>query len=153
MTQVVEIALHGRYSHKSFVVDADEPKLDLIRTIKWYGQVAGISKIYVQARGGLILARVLMDAPLGFEVDHMNGDPLDNRRANLRIVTHHENQQNKHVVWARSGYRGVHACGRKWKGCVVLHGVHHYTEMFDDPETCNEAVIALRRELLPFSTV
>ena len=38
------------------------------------------------------LHRLIMDAPKGLLVDHRNGDSLDNRRANLRLATHSQNQ-------------------------------------------------------------
>src|ERR1035437_8429020 len=40
--------------------------------------------------------RILMDAPKGIEVDHINGNGIDNRRANLRTATHLQNSSNKH---------------------------------------------------------
>lgn len=40
------------------------------------------------------LHRFLMNAPRGLVVDHKNGDPLDNRKANLRLVTRRENARN-----------------------------------------------------------
>lgn len=51
------------------------------------------ASVYIQ--GNLkLLHRVVMNAKQGQIVDHINGDPLDNRRENLRIVTHAQNAQN-----------------------------------------------------------
>lgn len=40
------------------------------------------------------LARMILGAPQGLQVDHVNGDTLDNRRQNLRLATQVQNQQN-----------------------------------------------------------
>ncbi len=49
---------------------------------------------YIQANIGgrrVYLHRFLTDAPEGFAVDHIDGDSLNNCRANLRVVTQTEN--------------------------------------------------------------
>jgi hypothetical protein len=45
----------------------------------------------------------------GFEIDHINRDSLDNRRANLRVVTHAANCLNRHRSGppSTSGTKGV----------------------------------------------
>jgi len=52
------------------------------------------------------LHRFLMNPPDGYEIDHIDGDRLNNRRANLRVVTQLQNSQNKPTSGA-TGHRGV----------------------------------------------
>lgn len=49
--------------------------------------------------------RAIMQPPDDMQVDHANGDTLDNRRANLRICSHHENSWNS-----------ISNCGSEFKG-------------------------------------
>lgn len=94
-----------------------------------------------------------LEAGDGCEVDHRNGDGLDNRRSNLRLVTRAQNKQN---VSARGGYskhRGVTFDRRrqKWKAQVKLNGTTHNVGRFDDELEAARAASAFRRQHMPFS--
>ena len=55
----------------------------------------------------LYLARHIMNPPAGMVVDHINRDKLDNRRENLRIVSHRQNLSNRVLKPGTSAYKGV----------------------------------------------
>jgi hypothetical protein len=56
----------------------------------------------------LLLHRVILDAPDGVLVDHINGNPLDNRRENLRLCSRSENSRNQRKLReTASKYKGV----------------------------------------------
>lgn len=58
------------------------------------------------------------------EIDHINGDKLDNRRCNLRLATHSENQANKKIgINNISGFKGVSVTFRKYKGTIYKYYV------------------------------
>lgn len=54
------------------------------------------------------LHRFIMRAAPGVVVDHINGDTLDNRKANLRICTHKQNMWNRRRRKDRALPTGIH---------------------------------------------
>lgn len=86
-----------------------------------------------------LLHRYLLNPSKGLTVDHINRNPLDNRRCNLRICTQFENNQNqKHNT---SGCPGVrwHSQGKKWNARITIKGKEKSLGMFN---TFEEAVKA-----------
>lgn len=81
--------------------------------------------------------RQIMGYPIGREVDHINGDRLDNRRSNLRLAT---SQQNKRNMGIRSdntsGYKGVswRKQDSKWWAQIMIDGHTRSLGIYDSPE-------------------
>jgi hypothetical protein len=69
-------------------------------------------------------------------VDHINGDGLDNRRANLRPATHTQNVRNLPALNPRNttGYRGVSRGNGQWRSCIRVDGRTINLGTFDTPE-------------------
>lgn len=77
----------------------DAADRDLVSVHRWSAVPTSSKRNnhYAQARIGkaqVKLHRLLMAPPPGLVVDHINGDGLDNRRANLRVCTQAENARN-----------------------------------------------------------
>lgn len=66
---------------------------------------------------------ILGKIPYGFVTDHINGNGLDNRKENLRIVSHRGNNQNRHVI-KTSKFPGVcwHMRDKKWYARILIAG-------------------------------
>jgi hypothetical protein len=60
--------------------------------------------------------RDIMNSPKGLLVDHRNCDGLDNRRANLRLATHSQNQCNKRKRRSKTSSRFIGVSFDKWTG-------------------------------------
>lgn len=79
--------------------------------------------------------RLVMNAPEGLEVDHINHDPLDNRRANLRLATHSQNGLNRTLSpKGYSKFLGVRQgrWGKGWQACIKIDDKDIYIGTFDD---------------------
>jgi hypothetical protein len=72
----------------------------------------------------ILMHRQLIKAPEGYVIDHINGNGLDNRRANLRLATVAQNAWNSRKRNPRSGYKGVCFASDKcmWRAAIVCHG-------------------------------
>lgn len=93
---------------------------------------------YAQSRQGkntIHMGRLILNCPVGMEVDHINHDKLDNRRANLRIVTRSQNCANRRSFKnATSQYKGVswNKQTHCWMANIKKDGEQFYLGMFDD---------------------
>lgn len=132
-----------------FVDDADS---GLVEPFLWRQHAAGY--VYRAKPGGgmILLHRDLcgLTPGDGLEVDHINGDRLDNRRANLRVVTRSENAQNL-AAKGTSPHRGVFPRRGKWYAQVRANGRRHYLGTFDTELEAAAVVSAFRSEHMPFT--
>ena len=66
------------------------------------------------------------------EIDHINGDPTDNRINNLRVVSRVENLRNmKQYETNTSGVTGVSKQGSRWKAYIHVEGKQKYLGLFE----------------------
>ena len=81
------------------------------------------------------LSRFIMNCYDDMVVDHINGNTLDNRKSNLRVVTSLQNNQNKSSVkGSTSQYVGVcyHKCSGKWQATLKNNGKGKSLGLFID---------------------
>jgi hypothetical protein len=92
--------------------DYDKVMKAISKKAKWYAHMPPPSKKFYAMNGSrkLLIHRIVLDAPAGMDVDHINGDPLDNRKENLRICTRSENCRNRKTrTTSKSEFKGVYA--------------------------------------------
>ncbi len=94
-------------------------------------------------RKSLKLHREISKCPSGMVVDHINGDTLDNRRENLRIVTHQENMSNQTKRKGSSQYRGVtfKKDRQRWVAQIQVNGMRTYLGAFETEEEAAKAFL------------
>lgn len=90
---------------QGLVAIVDDEDYDLVSDIVWCAEkqcrtVYAKSNTRVDGKpASLYMHRLLLGLPAGsgtgVEVDHRNGDGLDNRRHNIRVVTRRQNMQNR----------------------------------------------------------
>lgn len=80
------------------------------------------------------------------EVDHINGNGLDNRRANLRPASRSQNAANRGMdPRNESGFRGVTWHRGKWRACITAQGRAIHLGYFTDTTAAAMAYDAAAR--------
>jgi len=125
----------------SFIIDNEDQ--ELVAGLNWY---ASQGKYIMNDNTGY-LHRILMGCVPGDKkiVDHINGDTLDNRKQNLRVVTQSENAHNGAPRGGTSTHRGVALDKRsgKWEAYIWQDYKKSFLGYYDTEE---EAIARRRQE-------
>ena len=156
-----KIALtQGKYA----LVDDDD--FDTLSNHKWYAEV-DIRNAYALRewrsdgrRGSVYMHHEVVGFPKkGNVVDHINGDGLDNRKENLRIVSHRENIGNnkrKRLGLAKSKYVGVTLekknLKKPWKAQARINGISKHIGLFSTEEEASLAYSSFIENKVPKET-
>lgn len=122
------IPLAGGHVTKVSIEDFDE-----LSVMSWQVSNTG----YVQRRGDVLMHQYIVRKIYGeYESlllpDHINRDPLDNRRSNLRLVTPFQNAQNRRR--SNSSYIGVQTDNASYRASIRAEGTKLYLGSFTTPE-------------------
>jgi len=123
----------------------DDEDYEELSKYKWYyanGYAVRNQKNESGKYGMIYLHRIVAQTELEKQTDHINADPLDNRRANLRNVTIAQNSRNrKRNKISKSGYKGVlyRKDRNKWRAMIGFNGRKINLGQFNTPEEAHEA--------------
>jgi hypothetical protein len=124
----------------------DASSLHLVSMYNWYALTSHRSdgslrtvylKTNVKCDGKLktiYLHRLISGAPDGMDIDHIDGDGLNNRASNLRVTTHSQNMQNQRLgIRNTSGVKGVswNKNARRWVARIKFNGKNKYIGLYD----------------------
>jgi hypothetical protein len=115
------------------------------------GCVQSNGRKYVRINGQLKLShRVIWEMHKGWcpeFLDHINGDPLDNRIENLRPATKQQNAQNKKVTRrSKTGVKGVSPSRTKFVATLYVGGKNVYLGTFDRLDAAGAAYFSAAKE-------
>jgi hypothetical protein len=133
---------------KGYVALVDEADYDMLSRFKWHAHFSGKTIYAARLCGGrnrqtfVYLHRMVMLPDPGQEIDHINHNTLDNRRANLRLCSRGENASNlRRSTRNTSGFKGVSwdRSKQKWEANIVQRGKQHFLGYFPTLESAAHA--------------
>jgi len=139
--------LYDRYGDVRATTFFDVTDIDKVRGIKWSVGADGCPVGVLKGKH-TFLYRYLMDAPTALQVDHINGNVLDNRRGNLRLATHAQQRHNVSVVASNTGVKGV-SYNRRDKSYIATVWCDHirHSKVFSSLSEAEYWVRSKREEL------
>lgn len=106
----------------------DDAEYEAISRFSWYNEQGYAARMSSRTAGKRVVLRMhwqVIPLPPGFVIDHINGNRLDNRRCNLRIVSRADNNKNRlaNKAGTSSQFKGVtwreHA--HAWKAYIKIN--------------------------------
>src|SRR3990167_923966 len=118
-------------SKKEFII-VDDNLLNKVKKFRWYVNRLGYAANDAKPRK--LMHRLIMSYPKE-NIDHINGNKLDNRLSNLRLCNQSQNNANSSKRKTNvSGYKGVcwNKKYEKWEATITKDYKHIFIGYFDD---------------------
>ena len=141
---------------KDYEAIIDSSDFDLVNGYNWTAQV-NRNNVYayrserISGRSNtMLLHRILMQPEDGMVVDHINGNTLDNRRANLRVCTASQNSQNSRLSKSNTtGLKGVtfRKDRNKFQAQIIVQRKKKHLGYFDTPEEAHAEYLVASRAM------
>ena len=124
---------------KGYKAIVDDEDYEYLMQWKWSYNKYAYRRPMVKRKSWIVrMHRVVVNCPPDKQVDHINGDTLDNRKANLRICTPYQNSLNKkkrNSLNSSSKYIGVTWRGERhnaWRARITLNGKETFIGYFKE---------------------
>lgn len=149
---MVEMRINGYHTDEPVITLLDEDDYDRFRHWKWQESQDGYARRnrqHTDANGAKRWQTVLLHrAVLGLVgvdtpeecVDHINGNRLDNRKENLRLVSLSENSFSRHTVLSSTGVLCVSRCGNSYIARAQRNREQYYLGSYSTPDQARKAV-------------
>ena len=132
------------------IIQIDKIDEELVSTRRWYTIKADGVVLAVRSteRPYVYIGRFLLGVKDGYVVDHIDGNPLNNQKSNLRHCTQAENAMNRKISKNnKCGFKGVTKEGRKYRAAVTYNETKYRKSGFLTPEDAHEWYNNKAREL------
>jgi hypothetical protein len=93
--------------------------------------------------------KILLKSNNKLQIDHMNGNRLDNRKANLRLVT---SQENKHNNTVAKGYC-FDKSRNKWSAKIKLNGKPIFLGRYNTEAEARAAYVEAKKKYHPTAPI
>lgn len=135
---------------KNHEAKVDDDLYEMLSQFKWNIVTSKSGLVYAQTRfkqgnklTGYLMHRLILKVPVGHpdQVDHINGNTLDNREENLRRVTQSQNKANRCSKRGKSKFKGVvwDKQVSKWKSSIGKDHKHINIGRFQTEEEAARA--------------
>lgn len=141
---------HNCEKISEFIIDLED--LNIIKYKKWrlnaYGYVCSGNK---HTNNYILLHRLLLNASEEDNVDHINNNPLDNRKSNLRLCSKMENNFNKKDSGRNTtGILGIYWSNDRHKWCPEIRANNKRVHLGRYTDINEAAVVRMYAEKLVF---